>query len=284
MERLPTRWAISAIHVFFDAFTISLWISSAVGRESLFALLYLIQILVVSLTLFQKGAWLSSVVASVLFGVVLATAKVNNGLLVWSVYTALFLVLGFVGGYLSEELHRTSESLKEKSRKMERLMALNERIVANLPTGLLTVDHEMVVNFINPAGEAILGIVSQDIVGKELNTGFPGLLPFFEQIEVQKVDAEPGEEEAQDGQTEVSATGTQHHRYFFVSARSEKGNARLQQRVEIGKGVNSRVLRGDVAELDAAAGLGGLLGQEGHRGKRSYFFKTSPNWFISRRR
>jgi len=266
LEKIPAWSGWGAANLCFDSLLISVWIAHAPGRESFFALLFLIQVLAASLTFFQKGAWIATFLSSACLGVVLAIAHTPYGWGIWLSYSALFLVVGAVGGYLSEELLRTSLSLKDKSVRMERLMAMHARIVSSLPTGLLTVDSQMKIAFVNPAGESILGVVGQEIVGKELSHAAAGLLPFFEQIEARKLAEEP-EQDIRDQATEVAATGTEHHRSIFLKPLSQKGKARLQQRVELGKGAQQRVLRGDVAELDADAGLSGLLGESATGGR-----------------
>lgn len=266
--KLPQRWWIAAVHILFDALITSAWIFQSGGRDSLFALLYLIQILIVSLILYQKGAWFTAISACVSFAIVMLLRPQPNALVTWGIYSGMFLTLGIIGGYLSEELFRTNESLKEKSRSMEKLMALHERILADIPTGLLSIDNGMRINFINPAGEHILGRVAADIVGKNLLEVEAGLLPFFSQIEAEDVAAEPGEAgEVVGMETALSATGSESHRSFFVHGRSDHGSTRLQQRVEIGRGIQQRILRGDVAELDADAGVSGLLDEQAKGGR-----------------
>jgi two-component system, NtrC family, sensor histidine kinase PilS len=258
---LPQRWAIAAIHVLFDSILTSCWIYYSKDGESLFALLYLVQILTVSLILYQKGAWLASAVASLCFGWVTFFSREGSAI-TWLTFSAIFLSVGMVGGYLSEELLRTSQSLKEKQRKIEKLMALHERIIANLPTGLLTVDGEMRINFINPAGEHILGKVSKNIVGKSLTEIEPGLLPFFTNIETQALAAE--EAAGTDPALRIETTLADHRTFFM---HSDKGQARLQQRVEVGRGRQVRILRGDVAEFELEAGLGNLLTSKATNGR-----------------
>lgn len=263
-----TQWWLAGIHVLFDATVTSSWIYFSGTRESLFALLYLIQILFNALILYQKGALASSVVSCAMFGLVTWLSADPAGAVAWGAYSALFLTLGLIGGYLSEELLRTTESLKDKSRKIEKLVDLHERIIADLPTGLLTVDSEMKVNFINPAGAHILGRAAGEIVGKRLEEVEPGLLPFFSQIDAVEI-AEDEEEAIAEPKAEGSSGGhvVEHHRLLFVKPKSEKGTTRLQQTVEVGRGKQRRTLRGDVAELDPDAGLSRLLDSEATGGR-----------------
>lgn len=259
-ERMPPSWWIAGSHIVFDAVITSAWIGFS-GSQNLFALLYLVQILINALVLYQRGALVASTVACLGFAVVSWLQPQPTQVLTWIVYSVLFLTLGVVGGYLSEELLRTTESLKDKSRKMEQLIDLHERILSDLPTGLLAVDDTMRISFVNPAAEQILGHPGESLVGRPLQEAEPALMPFFDQI-----DGETLKEEEDDAaldepgrETQLSATGTQHHRSFFVRAKSGKGTARLQQTVEVGRGSRTRVLRGDVADLHAEAGVSPLV-------------------------
>jgi len=267
LERLPQRPWMAGLHIFFDAALTSSWIYFTGGRESLFALWYLVQILSVSLIFYQKGAWFAALVSCLCFGMVNLLHPEPVGWVTWGAYSLLFLTLGLVGGYLSEELLRTHATLRERDRSIEKLTELQSRIIAHMPTGLLTVDREMRINFLNPTAAQILNVDALATVGKKLGDVEPGLLPFFTQIDSQDVPTDSDEPIPKEGENAVSATGSQHHRSYFVHARSQAGHARLQQRVEVGRGHHLRILRGDVAELDANAGLGGLLGKQATGGQ-----------------
>ncbi len=113
-------------HVLFDIFLISAWIHVAGERENLYSLLYLVQILFVALTLYQRAALMAAGLAATGFGIVLLAAPPEGALLLWTVNMTLFVLLGFVGGYLSEELHRTSERLAEHEVRLKQ----NEKLAA----------------------------------------------------------------------------------------------------------------------------------------------------------
>lgn len=263
IHRLPIRWVFADLQIAFDIFIVSLWIFFSGASGILFALFYLIDILVVSVIFYQRGAWFAALLACFMFGIVTVLHREPDwgGWSVWGGFSVIFVLVGLVGGYLSEELLRTTLSLKENQQMIERLSALHERILVNMPTGLLTVDRALRINFINPAGEVILGKQSRDMVGKALGDVEPGLLPFFTQLDSTPV-SEMGEA---DGEYRIQAAQTgEHHRSYFVQT---KAVARLQQTVEIGQGTKVRLLRGDTAVLDAEAGLGRLLDQQASGGR-----------------
>jgi two-component system, NtrC family, sensor histidine kinase PilS len=229
-EGQMARGWVTYVHVFVDISLISIWISLSNGRESLYALLYLVQILLVSLILYQRAALLSSLASVIGFGVVLWFEPPAGAWLIWGLNASLFLTLGVVGGYLSEELHRASLRIAEKTERIEKLIALQERILSHMPTGLLAVDASMRIGYVNSAAEQLLGVRAQDVSGKLVSEVLSGLLPFFN----------------------ASSSGSSH--------------SRLQQLVEVPLGTNKQILRGDVAMLNEGEAFGALLHGEAVEG------------------
>ncbi len=268
LNKIQINWGWVGFNIAFDAVLTGVWIALGQKAESVFPLFYLIQILIVSLTFYQRGAWISSFASVISFGIVTfwKLTGESGAFFLWGTYSTIFIILGLVGGFLSEELRRTSETLKKKTVEVEKLTAFQERIISEIPTGLLTVDHEMNLNFINPAAEHILGVLARDVIGKPLEQLSKELMPFFTQIESQEILEE--EEVADSRETSVSATGSEFHRSVFLKAKSETGGqARLQQTVEIGVGTSKRTLRGDVAEIEVESGMGRLLQTEAKGGR-----------------
>ncbi len=263
IEDLSKSELTKMAQIVFDTLLISVWIAFSKSYESYFAVLYLIQVLVASLTLYQKGGLFSALLSAIAFGISGHLLKEIPLWPAWYVYAALFVSVGFVGGYLSEELARTNQKLKLESIKMEELTALHSQIISGLPTGLLTVDSELRVNFANPAALHILNIQPEALIGKKLMDVKEELLPFFSQIPIEHLDST------------LSATGSRLHRSYFVQP-DEKGKTRLQQVVEWGEGTKKRILRGDVAELERGAEISGLLKEEAGSGRVLLFQDVTP--------
>lgn len=258
----------SFFNIIFDSLLTSIWIYHAGSMASLFPLVYLIQILAVALTFYQKGAIIAAFTSCVFYGIVSLTAQVGFfEWTPWAIYSGLFVVLGVVGGYLSEELLRTTKRLEEKTKKFEELSELHERIIQDIPTGLLTVDSEEKVSFINPAGEHILGKHSRDLMGRKLEECISDFLPFFNQTESEEI---KGEEEDTE-QTALTATGTDIRRGVFLEPKAKRGSSKLQFTVEVGHGKSAKIIRGDVAALEA--GSFGALGKRNDRGGRVLLFQ-----------
>lgn len=251
------------LQLIFDAAAASSWIYLSSFQDTVPALIYLVQILFGALVLYKRGAYIAAAVSAIGFGVVTYLQPEWN-LLHWSLYSSLFLILGLVGGYLSEELFRANENLKEKERRVEKLVALQERILKEMPTGLLALDRDLNVNFVNPAGAHILGREISDVIGRTLSDVEPGLSPFFAKLDVKELSDSKSTAEA------VSVARESRGKRLFVHPKANPV-MRLQQTVEIGQASERRYIRGDVNDLEAGAGAG-LLDEKG-RGAHVLLFQ-----------
>jgi two-component system, NtrC family, sensor histidine kinase PilS len=229
-EKEELQSHLSVVHIVFDVLLISFWVSFSGGKESLYALLYLVHILFVALILYQRAALFAASASVIAFGLTLYWQATESIWLVWGMNSALFVTLGLVGGYLSEELHRAGIKLAEKNKKIEDLISLQERILSHMPTGLLAVDAGMRVGFINPAAAALLRLVPEEVSGRPLSEVAKGIIPFF--------------------RDEVA----------------EPHTSRLQQVVEVEVHGQRKILRGDIAMLREGEALGALLHGEANEG------------------
>jgi len=127
MNRVPPRWWMAAVQIVFDISLTTAWILLSGAKETIFALIYLTQILFNSLILYQKGAVGTAALAAVAFGIVMSRSEQTGGGLAWAIYSTLFLLLGLIGGYLSEELVRTAAKPHEKNESMKKLVGEHEQ-------------------------------------------------------------------------------------------------------------------------------------------------------------
>lgn len=263
LKYIPEHWLVGLLNALIDNLGVTAWLALSLSTSSPVVLIYLLIILISALAYYRIGAFFSSTISSICF--LFVTVKVlgteQDALFSWGVYTAIFFSVGLVGGYLSEELRRTAEGLNEKKLEIQKINALYERIIEGMPTGLLTLNEDMTVAFLNPGAQTILGKKKEGIIGKQLKEVEPDLLPFFEQIESKRIEDESDDIQISPMETELTATGSEWHRSIFLKARLEKGLARLQQTVELGNGKNRRVLRGDVAEIAISESIGTLFAQ-----------------------
>lgn len=261
---VPKPWSEHALmagaQIAFDSVLVSIWLYHCNEDSNPWVLFYLVQILAVSLLLYRSGSVFVAFTSVLSFGMVIWLREWSYS--TWAAYSGLFMTIGLVGGYLSEELRRASESLKEKNKKIDQLVAFQERILADIPTGLLTVDGQNVVRFLNPAAELILACRENSVIGRQLESVLPSLLPFFSKIE---------DEGSLDAALDVSKTGAgiavMGESGLSVKSKSHRGAVRLQQRVDLGDGVQAKILRGDVAELLPSDESQALLGSHAAIGR-----------------
>jgi len=135
--------------------------------DSVFVFLFVIAIVNASLVLFRRGAILAAVL-SVLVYVPLAlflapspppppTMFVHGGAL---------LATAALAAYLSEQLRRTGERLAAREVDLAEITALHEAIVQSVQSGLVTLDREGRVTFLNRAGEHLTGYRREEVLGR----------------------------------------------------------------------------------------------------------------------
>ncbi len=226
---------------------VQVWVSTCANPQTPFELIYFLEILFSSLILGKLGALVAFTTSSLVLGYHVALAgNVPRPLLTWILYSGGFGTLAFLGSLFGEELLSVAEKLRSKQAKIESLIALHEAILSSMPTGLLSVDGDLRVTYLNPAGERILGSkAAEELTGQPLLSSFPDLAKVF----------------------------LQPHR-ARQKARSDGKpitHERLQQVVEFQEPTRKRVLRGDVAELESHIDLGDLRSDQWGGGQAFLF-------------
>jgi two-component system sensor histidine kinase PilS (NtrC family) len=74
-------------------------------------------------------------------------------------------IVGVLSGVLGERVQRTAGELARTERELDRVRIDNDAILRHLATGILTVDADGVVGYVNPAAEQVLGVRSADLQG-----------------------------------------------------------------------------------------------------------------------
>ena len=71
---------------------------------------------------------------------------------------AFFLMMGVLSGVLGERVRRTRDDLERTARELDRVRIDNDVILRHLTTGVLTVDGNGRVAYLNPTAEQVLGL------------------------------------------------------------------------------------------------------------------------------
>ncbi len=132
----------SVLYILFltDVFVVGAMIHYTGGLDSLFPLLYVLLIILSSLYLYRKGAYIVSL-CSVVFFLVLSLLEARNStytlqvvMYKFYIFGLLFLFTGILSGTLSERYQKGAEEAK-------RLRLTTEEIIKNLPSGIITIDR-----------------------------------------------------------------------------------------------------------------------------------------------
>lgn len=88
--------------------------------------------------------------------------------------TLAFYCSGLLSGLLSERLDRTESALASSERDRQALERFHQRVLECLGSGLITLDAEGIISFVNPAASTILGRPPEALLGKRVSdVGLP---------------------------------------------------------------------------------------------------------------
>ncbi|MCK4273215.1 PAS domain S-box protein, partial [bacterium] len=85
-----------------------------------------------------------------------------------------FYLVAFLSGFLAEKLRRKGEELESTSRRLRKVQLDTDDILANMNSGLVTVDGEGIIQHFNRAAEKILGLEASQIKNKPFGQVFGG--------------------------------------------------------------------------------------------------------------
>lgn len=89
------------------------------------------------------------------------------------IHLVAFYAVGALSGYLAEKLGQVGTELEQRRLDVRALKALNENIVRSVSSGLVSVDLQRRVTYLNIAAEEILQLDGDALVGRTLETGLP---------------------------------------------------------------------------------------------------------------
>ena len=173
-----------------DLLLITWMVNRTGGLDSYFSSLYFLEIVMSSILLARRGAFMTAVVSSLLHGVHLDLAhyqvipsttvtfpELINLQYIVGVTIFGFCAVGFLSNVLAENLRTSAAALQKSTGRVAFLQALNSNIIDSLGSGLVTTDLEGKIFLFNPAAARISGRSSADAVGRPIGEVFPGLPP-----------------------------------------------------------------------------------------------------------
>jgi two-component system sensor histidine kinase PilS (NtrC family) len=152
------------------------------GPDSNFAPLYILVISAGALLLPLPGGVLIGALASMVYFADLVWAYEGVFSLDVGLQLALFTFVALITGFLGDRLRRAGIALGAVESELRQLRLDTGDILANLATGVLTVDAEERLAYANPAAEALLGIAADEWMGVPILDRVDDIAPGMGQI------------------------------------------------------------------------------------------------------
>ena len=181
----------TAIQLAGDLTLVTLLAAVSGGRGSQFALFYGLVVVTGGLLGQVPGGMLTAAGAAIGFvllpwiGTALAIPQAASAT---EPATPLFAtvaylgVLGVLAGMLGDRVHRTRADLERTERELDRVRVDNDTVLRHLTTGVLSVDAEGRVGYLNPAAEQVLGVRALECRGQHVSNAFPDRLAALREL------------------------------------------------------------------------------------------------------
>ncbi len=180
------RWH-APLQIIGDLIMVTGLVYSTGGHESYFISLYLLVVLMASVMLTRRGAFLVAGGAFVLLGTMVElvqygviprtslTTPTPRALEFWVLSNLLaFFAVAYLGSLLAHMLRSKGVELEEKREELRDLQAFNEDIIHSMRGGLITTDLDGRILLVNRAGGEITGIAPPAFQGKQIREVLPG--------------------------------------------------------------------------------------------------------------
>src|SRR5206468_12593787 len=166
----PSYVAQSYAQIAVDLFLITWTINRTGGVDSYISSLYFLEIVMSSILLERRGAFLAATASSVIhfahmdlayFGVIPSTTNVWPELMSLQYIISLsifgFCSVGFLSNFLAERWRRTGVELERFTGQVAFLQAFSDRLIDSLGSGVVTTDLEGRIYLFNRAAEVVTG-------------------------------------------------------------------------------------------------------------------------------
>jgi two-component system sensor histidine kinase PilS (NtrC family) len=197
LDRIKKYVLFAYVQLVFDVLFVTALIYVTGGIESIFSFMYILTIINAAIMLYRRGGLLIASASSIgygslldlqYFGIIHPYYTRASAMMTYTIgyyfYTLLmniaaFYLVAFLSSYLAEELRRSSVKLKAKQYDLDQLELLNRNIVQSINTGLITLNNQLEISYINPAVEQISGFGYRDLEGTHIGDIFPKIVPYL---------------------------------------------------------------------------------------------------------
>lgn len=195
-KRVQDLRRFTFIQIFIDHLFITGLIYFTGGEESFFPIVYIFSIIGSSIIFYKRGAFSSASLSTFLYGLLLLlqlhgwinplgqppvyeASQIFYSLIL---YMAAFYIVAFLSSTISEELKKKKKELIQKQVDYDQLEAFNRNIIRSLDSGLLTIDLQGKINFLNRTAEKILNLNEEESKGLSIYDLFPNINEVIEEV------------------------------------------------------------------------------------------------------
>jgi len=165
-------------------------------KESFFPITYVFSIIGSSIIFYKRGAFFSASLSTLLYGLLLLlqlyqwinplgqpflydASQIFYSLII---YMATFYIVAFLSSMISEELKKKKKELIQKQVDYNQLETFNRNIIQSLDSGILTIDLDGKINYLNRTAEKILNRKEEELRNVSIYNLFPKIDEFIEEI------------------------------------------------------------------------------------------------------
>jgi len=157
---------IAHVQVALDVALAAAVVALTGGVESVFVFMYSLAIVSGAILLYRRGALLAVGLALPVHLAVQLGIEPSRASFPWApllLHGGALAVTAALASYLADALRRTGERLAEREGDLAAITALHESIVQSVTSGLVTLDLQGRVTFLNHAGEQMLGVSAREL-------------------------------------------------------------------------------------------------------------------------
>lgn len=180
----------AGLQVATDLLMVSLFIYITGGVDSSLNFLYPLVIILASVLLSRRWAYITAGIAFVLYGTVLELCyfqivpsysithpgmRTLQAIVVVNLFG--YCAIAYLAGLLAAKLRQADSRLRKTRGALENLQALHENIIASTSNGLITTSLEGRITLVNPSAEKLLERSEAELLGQPIASLFQDPLP-----------------------------------------------------------------------------------------------------------
>jgi two-component system sensor histidine kinase PilS (NtrC family) len=175
-DRRPPEW-FRALQIAADAVLLTMIVYLTGNQDSIYAPFYILLILAAVLLLPVQGGTFVALLAITLY---LASISWSGASLLSTaviLQLALFILVAVVTSYLGKRLYAAGAALGEVHSELRRLRLDTGDILSTISTGIITVESDGRLAYLNPAAEEMLALRSADWLDRPILTKLDQIAP-----------------------------------------------------------------------------------------------------------